>query len=118
MTFHVWLTGASTFPCASVARTRNVCGPSSTVYSAGEAHGTNACVSSEHSKVAVESFETKWKLASSRVVSASGPFRIVVVGAVRSAATVHVQLAGVSSTLPAPSVARALNVCGPSARPV
>jgi hypothetical protein len=64
------------------------------------------------------SFERKLKLASSSVVSASGPFRMVVVGAARSAATVHVQLAAVSSTFPAASVARASRVCGPSARPV
>src|ERR687892_235318 len=100
----------------SIARTRNVWLPSSTEYSAGDEHSEKGSVSSEHWNVEPASFETKVKLASSSVVSACGPSRIVATGAVRSASTVHVQVAGVGSTLPAASVARASSVCAPSAR--
>src|SRR5918999_1294598 len=102
----------------SVARTRNVCGPTpSSVYSTGVVHGAKGSLSSAHSKVCASgSLAVKLKPASTSVVCASGPLRIVVTGAVRSACTVHIQLAGVSSTLPAASVARAASVCAPSAR--
>jgi hypothetical protein len=45
-----------------------------------------------------------------------GPSVIVVLGATLS--TVHVRVAGDASVLPAASVARTANVCGPCARPV
>ena len=49
-------------------------------------------------------------------VGFDGALVIVVLGAVVS--TVHVEVAGVASTLPAASEARTEKVCEPSARPV
>ena len=69
------------------------------MYSIGDAHSANGSASRAHSKVEPDSLATKLKRASRRMVSASGPERIVVIGAVRSPATVHVQLAGVASTI-------------------
>ena len=64
------------------------------------------------------SWAVKPKLASMTVVRASGPFRISVVGAVRSPATVQTHDAGEASTLPKASTARTWSACGPSLRPV
>ncbi len=107
---------ASTFPAASIARTRNVCAPSeSPANVAGEVHGAKAPVSTEHSNVAVASFEENVKTAFASLETASGSVTIVVSGAAVS--TVHANVAGVGSAFPAASTARTANVCGPSARP-
>src|SRR5687768_6219474 len=50
------------------------------------------------------------------MLGSEGRSTIVVSGAVASV-IVHAKLAGVASTLPAPSIARTANVCGPTARP-
>src|SRR5918999_5842470 len=102
----------------SIARTRNVWSPTSTVTSTGEVHAANGSASSEHSKVEPASFEVKLKLVSTSVVSASGPEMKVVTGGVLSASTVQLHVAGVGSTFPDASMAWTSRVCGPSSRPV
>jgi hypothetical protein len=111
---HVKLAGVpSTFPAASLARTLNVCEPSTSVeYGFGLVQGVNVRVSRAHSNVAVASGEVKLKLAVVALVVAAGLAVMLVSGATVS--TVHVKLAGVPSTFPAASLARTLNVCEPS----
>ncbi|MCB9573238.1 MAG: hypothetical protein H6709_14225 [Kofleriaceae bacterium] len=65
--------------------------------------------------MALPSVELNSKLGSAELSSAGGPTSIVTSGATLS--TVQVYVAGVASTLPAPSVARTWNVWLPSARP-
>ena len=106
-------------PSRSVAPTRNSWSPSArSAYSIGDSHGAIGSASSAHSKVTPASWAVKLKLASTTVVSASGPVRIAVVGAVRSAATVQPMWRPMASTLPKASTARTWSACGPSARPV
>ena len=57
----------------------------------------------------------KDRLAAVSLVTAGGPESMVVSGGIVS--TVHVERAGVRSTLPAGSVARTPKLCVPSARP-
>jgi hypothetical protein len=100
-----------------MARTRNSWVPSvRLLYSTGELHSANGSTSSEHSNVEPGSLERKLKLASRSVVLGSGADSMVVVGAVRSPLTVHVQLAGVGSMFPETSTARTSSVCWPSVR--
>src|SRR5919109_2362816 len=84
----------------------------------GDEHPENASASSAHSKVAPDSLAMKSNNASVLSVLAGGPSRIVVVGAVVSTSTVHVQVAGVGSTFKDRSMARAWNVCSPAVRAV
>ena len=72
--------------------------------------------SSVQPKVEPVSVALKAKVAVSEVAMPDGPASIVVSGGVVS--TVQVRLAGVGSVLPAGSVARTVNVCEPSARPL
>ncbi len=83
----------------------------------------NAAASSAHSNVEPASELEKLNVASVALVVLAGPLSIVVSGGVVSgggvgSTIVHVCVAGVASVLPAPSVARTLKVCVPSARPV
>jgi hypothetical protein len=114
-TVQVELAGVeSVFPAASLAWTWNWCWPAATVYEAGDVQGEKPARSSEHSKLEPVSLEVKVKVALVLVVVGGGPDAMVVCGAVVS--TVKAWVAGVASTLPAASVARARRVCGPSAR--
>jgi hypothetical protein len=100
-------------PCSSVATTSKLWTPSARpVYCAGEVQASGVPPSSEHRKVEFSSVEKKPKLALVSVVGSSGPLVISVCGAVPSI-TVHVQLAGVRSTLPSMSSAATSNVCVP-----
>ena len=72
--------------------------------------------SSWHSKRTVPSEEEKVKVAEVELTLALGPLSIVVPAATVS--TVHVLVAGLWSTFPAPSIARTEKVCAPSASPV
>src|SRR3954452_2454009 len=73
-----------------------------------------------HWNVEPDSVEANAKLAEPVATVPLGPDEIDVSGAVVSSGVVsivHVRVAGEASVLPAPSVARTLNVCEPSARP-
>src|ERR687895_232191 len=103
----------SAAPSSSVATTSNSWRPTARpVYCAGEVQASGT-PSSVHMKVELSSVEKKPKLALVSVVGSSGPPEITVSGAVPSI-TVHVQLAGVRSTLPSTSSAATSNVCVPS----
>ena len=80
----------------------------------GDAQLANVAPSSLHSKLEPLSDDAKEKLASRSFVRPWGPEFSEVSGAVAS--MVNVRVAGDGSLLPAVSVARALNVCEPSAR--
>ena len=106
----------SAAPSSSVAATEKSWTPSaSPVYCAGEVQASGVPPSSEHRKVEFSSVEKKPKLALVSVVGSSGVPEITVSGAEPSI-TVHVQLAGVASTLPSTSSAATSNVCVP--RPI
>ena len=103
-------------PSSSVATTEKSWTPTARpVYCAGEVQASGAALSSEHRKVDGSSVEKKPKLAVVSVVGSSGVPEITVSGAAPST-TVHVQLAGVGSTLPSTSSAATSNVCVP--RPI
>jgi hypothetical protein len=72
--------------------------------------------SSWHWNVEPASLETKLKLALVEALGSLGEAVMVVFGAAVS--TVHVKVAALASTLPAGSIARTLNVCEPSVRPL
>jgi hypothetical protein len=79
-------------------------------------------LSSLQAKLEPGSLEEKVKLAPVEAVLVAGPLAIEVCGAVVSSGgsgtlTVQLSVAGVASTLPAASVARAEKVCAPVARP-
>ena len=116
-TAHVWTAGvASVLPARSVARTRSSCDPTARpVYCLGELQALKAAPSSEHSNVEPASSELKPKLAVVLELAAPGFAPIVVCGALTSYS--QVWLAGVASTLPAPSIARTDSVCSPDSRP-
>ena len=118
---HVCVAGvASALPAASLARTLNVCAPVvRPLYSFGLEHVAKLLASSLHSNVAPASLAVNANEALVESVDASGPDVIVVSGGVVSAGViVHVRVAGVASVLPAGSVARTLNVCAPTPRPL
>jgi hypothetical protein len=75
----------------------------------------NSAPSSEHSNVEPSSLDENAKLALVNCVIAGGEALIVVSGAIVST-TVQIQAAGVGSTLPEASTARASNVCRPAPR--
>src|SRR5262245_23567353 len=119
---HEWVAGVgSGLPAASIARTRNSWALAKRpAYECGASQAPNAEPSSEHSKVDPASVDEKVKVAFTSTVVGWGAESIVVSGGVVSAGageTVHVNDAGVGSTLPARSSARTSNVCGPSLRP-
>ena len=123
LTVHVRAAGeASTLEAASVARTSNVCEPfASAEYALGELHEPHAPLSRRHWNAEADSLEVNVKLAELTATVPEGPESIVVSGAVVSGAgtsTVQARDAGDASVLPAGSVARTSNVCGPFARPV
>jgi hypothetical protein len=105
---------ASGVPRLSVARTENVYEPSaSDVYARGEVHAAYVPVaapgpSSLHSKVEPGLVELKPNDGDELFVVPVGPLEIEVSGA--EVSTVNDRVAGVASTLPAPSVARTENV--------
>src|SRR4051794_27776648 len=112
---HVKLPGdASTFPAASIARAWNVCEPSGGVPSDfGAVHTVKAAPSRLHWNVALGSLVNENE--------AGPPFGFVTADASRvvsgaTVSTVHVNVGGVVSVLPAPSLAATLKVCWPSAR--
>src|SRR5436190_6572575 len=106
----------SALPAASTARTANEWTPSGTEDVAGEEHADHAPPSSEHWKPP-GSVPVKPKLAEWDVVVPTGPDVIDVSGGVVSTA-VQVNVAGVGSTFPTASVARAENVWEPAASAV
>jgi hypothetical protein len=75
----------------------------------------NAAPSRLHVKVAPLALEVNAKLAEVALVGPLGPKVIVVVGT--EVSTTQVKESGLGSTLPAPSLARTLNVCEPSPSP-
>src|SRR5918992_4053978 len=81
----------------------------------GDVQDENGAPSSEHSKVEPSSLDENAKLALVTCVIAGGVALIVVCGAVVST-IVQIQAAGVGSTLPEASTARASNVCRPAPR--
>ena len=116
-TVHVRVAGlASTFPALSFPRTANVCCPlERPEYDFGEVHDPHAPVSRLHSNEP-DSVDENENEADADVPVPLGPLVIEVSGALASIA--QVQLAGVSSTVPAVLRARARNVCEPSASPL
>jgi hypothetical protein len=73
----------STFPAASIARTRKLCDPAaSPAYVCGDSQATKAALSSEHSKLEPGSLAVKLKLALVLEVSAGGAAVIVVSGGI------------------------------------
>ena len=117
-TVHVRVAGdGSRLPATSVARTDHVCDPSDNPLSArGDAHATQAPVSSLHSKLAAVSVAENEKLAALEATVPDGPVTIDVSGGVVS--TVQLRVAGDGSTLPAASTARTDHVCDPSDNPL
>ena len=108
---------ASTFPAASVARTRRVCSPwASPVSVRGEVQACQAPESSLHSKLEPVSFDENPSVAEVDAVGPVGPESIVVSGATVS--TVQVRAASLASALPAASRARTRKVWLPSPSPV
>src|SRR5258706_10697200 len=104
-------------PAGSRARTAKVWLPTaSPEYDCGVVQAAKAAPSREHSKVALPSFDVKVKVALVELVAAAGCPVMVVSGATVS--TVHENVAGVGSTLPAESVARTWKVWPPCARPL
>ena len=123
----VWLAGVgSTLSAASMARTSNVCGPSTrSAKCLGASQGAKppaASLSRRHSNrvcpaEVVSSLAMKPKLAEELLLKAGGLIVSAVSGGVVSGSvvsSVKVRLAGVASVLPAASVARTEKVCGPS----
>ena len=107
---------ASTFPAASMACTRKLCGPmASPVYVDGDEHAAKAAPSSEHWNVAGLSSAENPKVAAVASVVAPGPVSMVVSGT--SVSTVQLHVAGDGSTFPAASFAWTLKVWAPSATP-
>ena len=78
----------------------------------GVAHESNPPASTRHSKTEPVSVAVSSKVGVESFVSPVGPAAIAVSGA--SVSTENARLAGVSSTLPAASVARTSKVCAPS----
>ena len=78
----------------------------------GEVQLANVPASISHSSVEPASVEVNENVGVESVVVPVGPDVMVVSGAVVS--TVKARLAGEASTLPAASIARTSNVCGPS----
>jgi hypothetical protein len=114
-TVQLWAAGvASVFPAGSVARTRNVCGPSASgpAYVCGLAQDWKPAVSSSHSKLEPASEELNWKVGELSFEGSGGAESTDVPGAAES--IVHPKLAGVVSVFAAGSVARTRKVCGPS----
>ena len=96
-----------------VARTSKVCGPSASAAVVwGDVQAVKASSSMRHSKLAPGSEENSNVGVGSRV-NPLGPLSIV--GRDTVVSTVKVRVAGLASVLPAASVARTSNVCGPSA---
>ena len=115
-----WVAGDwSVLPAASVARTRNTCGPAARpVYVLGDVQGKYGPSSIEQANVEPASLAVKLNVALTLLVVAAGaPAPIVVCGAVVSV-TVQANVAGVGSMLPSASTARTANVCGPTVRPL
>ena len=103
---------ASTLPSPSLARTEKVCVPSASAeYDFGEAQLVHAPESSLHSNEPASVDENENDAVFAATVPL-GPPVIEVSGAVASMFQVHV--AGVGSTAPNESRARALKVCSPS----
>src|SRR5687767_5749275 len=106
-------------PAGPLAWTSKSCGPKARpVYSCGEVHGVNTPSSSTHSKVASAWSEENLKVTEVLSVWASTPMSGSTESILVSGGSVIVQawLAGVPSTLPAPSLARTWNSCRPGAR--
>jgi hypothetical protein len=107
---------------ASVALTEKVWEPlAKPVYFLGEEQAPKAPPSSWHSKVEFASEEENVNEALFCFTVPEGPESMVVSGGVVSCGggavlTVQVRVAGVASTLPAPSLALTEKVCEPSAR--
>ena len=103
----------STLPARSVARTSNVCAPSaSDAMLSGVEHEAHAPPSTRHSNVEPASSAENTNVGVGSFVGPDGPLLIVVCGAAVS--TVKLREAGVASTLPAGSVARASKLWAPS----
>ena len=79
----------------------------------GEVQLSHGAPPSLHSKVLPASDDWKVSVADVSFVSAGGPERIVVWGAVVSASTIQSCRAGLESVFPAASTARTRKVCGP-----
>src|SRR5687767_11711258 len=123
MIVQLYSTGVtSTFSEASVAKTRNVCGPRARpLYDFGGMQKVYAPPSSEHSHVVPSSLASNLKFATVLAVCGwFGPDRIVVTGGTVSGGclTVQLVLAGVGSTKPCVSTPRTEKVCQPTVRPV
>ena len=107
---------SSTLPRPSDARAENVCGPSASVLLTNvDEHGIHSPASSLHSNDALGSDEDSSNTGEASLLSEAGPFAIMVSGPCE--VTVNARVAGVSSVLPALSVARTAKVCSPLARP-
>ncbi|HMJ94421.1 MAG TPA: hypothetical protein VK486_01120, partial [Thermoleophilaceae bacterium] len=105
---------ASTLPAGSIVRTSKVCGPSpSAAVVWPELQEPQAPPSTRHSKVEPGSGDEKVNVGVESFVGPDGPLSIVVFGAAVS--TVKLRDAGVASTFPAGSVARASKLWRPSA---
>ena len=109
----------STLPAPSIARTWKEWLPSERpAYSFGLVHAAKPASSSLHSKLATPvpaSVPLKLNDAEPELVGSPGLASIVVAG--EDVSIVHVNDAGVGSTLPTPSIARTWNVWLPSSRP-
>src|ERR671915_269778 len=117
MSSHVKVVGAPTLPSKSIARTENVCGPTSVSSrphskpprfmncASSKPHGSYGQKSTLHSKVTSGSFEWNVKMASGATPAASGWYS-------------HSNFAGVESARPAPfrSIARTSKVWSPGER--
>src|SRR5687767_3157090 len=91
-------------PAASLAAARSVCDPTARPPNVGgTGHEPQRPASSEHSKVAAESFEARTKSAPVLTDSAGGPDSIVVSG---GRSIVHSWKAGEPSATPAAEIAR------------
>ena len=103
------------FPTGSIARTWKVWTPSARpLLTCGVVQTVKAPPSRLHSNVLPASLAEKEKLEVAELLTLAGCAVIVVSGGVRS--IVQSRLAGDASVVPAVSVARTRNVCGPSAR--
>ena len=122
--------GGPVLPSKSVARTRNVCGPTSVSSSShskpprcmnaalSKPHGSYGCVSTRHSKVTSGSSEWKVKSAFSAHVSVRGPRSTNASGGSLGGSGTYVQScrAGVGSASSLRSTARISSLCWPGAR--
>ena len=120
-TLHSYVaTGESTAASSpSNTRTWNSCGPSGRpLYAFGEKHGENSPPSREHSYrlFGTVPSASNSKRAERSLVVRSGPAVISTGSGIAPTSQLH--SAGVRSTLPAPSTARARNSCSPGARSV